>query len=479
MQNGALEYFWKRFLRIFPAFWVCLLAIVFGFGVIGWFHSNPGRADCGLSCYFREPDGPVSYVYRNFFLYIGQGGISNTLRGSPLYGLWNGSIWTLWWEFLCYVVLAAAAFGGLLRRRWPVLAATVLLWGIYAVVVGYPGWNSQVNAFHFANWMSVLRLFPVFLLGSCIYLYRDKIPDSGLLAAISSAVFLVSFAVPIGNDVPSYWLTSTDLAGVFLVYPMIWLGMHLPFRGVGSKNDYSYGIYIYGFPTQQLLTIFGVVSWGYFAFSVLGVLCTVPLAVLSWWLIEKQALRLKDAHFELPIRRWRFLAADAWRTVLLALGVTVAVLFLGQALVSRLVPQPRAPAVAATTGPTSSSVHSTPPPLRTAPPPSPVVQPPPTTQPPATHVYVVQPGDTLWALAARYLGYPLRYQELFALNRGISQADGHTLVDPNLIYPGMTLLFPADATGIPTSSVTSAPAPQATRPPIGGGGPFTTSGSSP
>jgi len=195
-------------------------------------------------------------------------------------------------------------------------------------------------------------------------------------------------------------------------------------------------------------------------------------------LIEKQTLRLKDAHFELPILRWRFLAADARRTLLLALGVTVAVLFLGQALVSRLVPQPRTPAVAATTGPTSSSVHSTPPPLRTAPPPSPVVQPPPTTQPPATHVYVVQPGDTLWALAARYLGYPLRYQELFALNRGISQADGHTLVDPNLIYPGMTLLFPADATGIPTSSVTSAPAPQATRPPIGGGGPFT-SGSSP
>jgi nucleoid-associated protein YgaU len=67
----------------------------------------------------------------------------------------------------------------------------------------------------------------------------------------------------------------------------------------------------------------------------------------------------------------------------------------------------------------------------------------------ATHVYVVQPGDTLWALAARYLGNPLRYQELFALNRGISQIDGFTLVDPNLIYPGMKLLLPADATGLP------------------------------
>ena len=178
------------------------------------------------------------------------------------------------------------------------------------------------------------------------------------------------------------------------------------------------------------------------------------------------------------IRKWW----PTHRLLSAALVVVVAgALFVqGQALVSHLTAQPRAPAVTATTGPTSSSAHSTPPPLPTAPPPSPVVQPPPTTQPAVTtHVYVVQPGDTLWALAARYLGNPLRYEELFALNKGVSQADGHTLVDPNLIYPGMQLLFPADATGIPTSSVTSAPAPQATGSPIGGGGAFTTSGSSP
>jgi hypothetical protein len=65
------------------------------------------------------------------------------------------------------------------------------------------------------------------------------------------------------------------------------------------------------------------------------------------------------------------------------------------------------------------------------------------------------------------------------MNRGLSQADGHALIDPNLIYPGMKLQFPADATGIPTSSVTSAPAPQATSSLVGGGGPFTATGSSP
>jgi putative peptide zinc metalloprotease protein len=178
------------------------------------------------------------------------------------------------------------------------------------------------------------------------------------------------------------------------------------------------------------------------------------------------------------VRRWwpthRVLTAAL--VVLLAGAIFVE----AQALVSRVIPQPRTPAVAVSRGPiSSSSIYSTPPPAHTVAPPSPVVQPTPLVQPVATPVYVVQPGDTLWDLAAQHLGNPLRYQELFALNRGVPQADGHTLVDPNLIYPGMKLQFPADATGIPTNSVTAAPAPQATGSQIGGGGPLATTGSSP
>ncbi len=200
-----------------------------------------------------------------------------------------------------------------------------------------------------------------------------------------------------------------------------------------------------------------------------------PLFLLPVVLFVFGGLMLR--RFAGAVRKWW--PTHRLLTAALVVVLAGAVFVQGQALVSRLMTQPRAPAVAATTGPTSPTVQPSPPPLSTTPPPSPVVQPPPTTQPATTHVYVVQSGDTLWALSAKYLGNPLRYQELFALNRGVSQADGHTLVDPNLIYPGMHLLFPADATGIPTSSVTSAPAPQATGSLVGGGGPFTTSGSSP
>jgi putative peptide zinc metalloprotease protein len=180
--------------------------------------------------------------------------------------------------------------------------------------------------------------------------------------------------------------------------------------------------------------------------------------------------------FARALRRWW--PSHRVLTAALVLVLAGAVFVEGQALVSHLIPQRRAPAVAATAGQTSPSVPSTPP-LPTSAPPRTAVQPPPSTEPASTHVYVVQPGDTLWDLAAKYLGNPLRYQQLFALNKGLSQADGHTLVDPDLIYPGMKLQFPADATGIAPSGVTAAPAPLATAPHIGGGDPFTTTGSSP
>ena len=62
-------------------------------------------------------------------------------------------------------------------------------------------------------------------------------------------------------------------------------------------------------------------------------------------------------------------------------------------------------------------------------------------------VYVVQPGDTLWSLAAAHLGSPYRWQQLFDLNRGRLEPGGQ-LDDPNLICAGWTLEFPAGATGL-------------------------------
>jgi nucleoid-associated protein YgaU len=62
--------------------------------------------------------------------------------------------------------------------------------------------------------------------------------------------------------------------------------------------------------------------------------------------------------------------------------------------------------------------------------------------PAATTTYQVQRRDTLWALAERHLGDPLRYPEIAKLNP--------TAVNPdNEIFPGTVLVLPPDAVGLP------------------------------
>ncbi len=63
-------------------------------------------------------------------------------------------------------------------------------------------------------------------------------------------------------------------------------------------------------------------------------------------------------------------------------------------------------------------------------------------QPPAGRHY-----DTMWGIAERYLGDGMRYKEIVRLNEGVTQPDGTTLRNPDLIYPGWILRLPADAEG--------------------------------
>ncbi|MHB1850512.1 MAG: BTAD domain-containing putative transcriptional regulator, partial [Acidimicrobiales bacterium] len=80
--------------------------------------------------------------------------------------------------------------------------------------------------------------------------------------------------------------------------------------------------------------------------------------------------------------------------------------------------------------------------------------------------YVVQRGDTLWGIAERQLGDPMRWSEIYALNEGRPQPGGASLTDPHWIDPGWTLLLPTStaaptppATPMPTSSTGSATVP--------------------
>ena len=82
--------------------------------------------------------------------------------------------------------------------------------------------------------------------------------------------------------------------------------------------------------------------------------------------------------------------------------------------------------------------------------------------PPPT--YDVQRRDTLWDIAERHLGDPFRWREIFRLNQGKVQPDGHCLTDPDLIHAGWRLELPDDAGGLTPPAPPASPAPPA--PPV-------------
>jgi DNA-binding SARP family transcriptional activator len=79
-----------------------------------------------------------------------------------------------------------------------------------------------------------------------------------------------------------------------------------------------------------------------------------------------------------------------------------------------------------------------------------------------SRTYVVQRGDTLWAIAEQQLGDPLRWSQIYQLNEGRPQPGGTSLIDPHWIDPGWTLLLPtgplaAAATPVPSPPPTTRP----------------------
>lgn len=189
----------------------------------------------------------------------------------------NVSLWTLQYEFRWYLVLLVLGLIGLLRYR------SLLLIGFIAFAVFVFAIHDPQHHYHRSP---NLPLGAFFLYGVCLNYFRDF--WSARPKLILSVLGLMS-AILIAFDY--------QYAALFLVLPalVVFFGSaSTPFIcRAGRFGDFSYGIYIYGYPVQQtviMLTGNHLSMWVTLAISTS---ITVTLAFLSWHLIERPALRLK------------------------------------------------------------------------------------------------------------------------------------------------------------------------------------------
>lgn len=279
--KSTLAYFTNRGLRIFPGLW---MSIVLGC-VIGAFVTTNS-----LTSYFTDA---------SLWRYIGN---TATLVGVPQYQLpgvfkenpvstLNGSLWTLPYEALCYILVPLMP-----RKAWGLNSLPLVVIGLLAFhacssfgninfdpfLLGTPFFAAALSSFSFA-----------FLVGAFWYAIADRTPVTWytLAAALLSLYFMSRSSVVVRD-----WIAPCVLG-----YVVLSLGL-LPraTRSIMSRvGDYSYGMYVYAFPIQQLLVhLFKRIP--YYRLFIISLPVTAVLAILSWHRLESVCLRMKKRNVTQP-----------------------------------------------------------------------------------------------------------------------------------------------------------------------------------
>jgi len=170
---------------------------------------------------------------------------------------------------------------GLLGKRWTIVITLIGLWTLQLLRIHAPSLVPMIAGHTFIE--EFIRLSITFFCGAAIYIFRDKIPSSAWLAVVACVIYVLG----------SYLGYTLEIESVTIAYSVFWLAFHLPFHAFDRRGDYSYGLYIYAFPVQQILAVLGAQRLGYILFIMVGILGTLLFAIPSYVFVEKPMLNLK------------------------------------------------------------------------------------------------------------------------------------------------------------------------------------------
>ncbi|WP_261806926.1 acyltransferase family protein [Lapidilactobacillus luobeiensis] len=250
-----------RVLRIMPAYIVVILLSIFVLG--------PLLTTLPLKEYFTHP------LTKQYFLNLSLKSMHYNLPGVFANNIYpnaiNGSIWTLWFEFVSYLMVAFLGVTKLLRKETSI---GIYLLCLFLLLIKFPGFYYYI---YFGLFFSAGMIF---------YQWRDKIILNGKLALL--AILILIAGVQFNQFIP-----AASIGGSYLIFYLA-LGPVHKFSNFTKYGDLSYGMYIYSFVIQQLLMSLFNNHLNQLENFLLALPISMIFAFLSWHLIEKRCIQLKN-----------------------------------------------------------------------------------------------------------------------------------------------------------------------------------------
>ena len=211
----------------------------------------------------------VLEYFKNILLYDTWYDLPGVFGNLPFAGSVNGSLWTLTYEVRCYLILALLGMAGVLRYKQ---VCCYLFFSFFMLL----GWN----------WISI-TLAGYFFAGTIVYLLRKLIPLNNVLAFLSLLAIVATMYFGQGMQ------QAVIIYGSYLVFYCAF-NPRFKFNNFAKYGDFSYGLYIYAFPIQQIVVYYGqkyqLVPWEYFCLQFPLILLA---AIISWHFVEKPCLKWK------------------------------------------------------------------------------------------------------------------------------------------------------------------------------------------
>lgn len=267
------NYVWKRFLRIQPLLIVVCILSVFILG--------PLFTSLNIREYFIRTE-TYSY-FRNIMPVFGiQFFLPGVFLNNPAESGVNGSLWTLVTEERLYILLSFV-FLFRQKKKLPFLLAILFLNGFYlAHRIFFHG-----NLIEYFNRPQVFYAL-IFLNASCLYLLKINFEKYAKIFGFLFVLFsLIIF---------SFFSELAQPIQIFLIPMFVVAIAHV--KGItnraGRYGDFTYGIYIFSFPVQQMLIAKNAVQNDPLILFLLALSIVIPLAFVSWHLLEKKMVLLKN-----------------------------------------------------------------------------------------------------------------------------------------------------------------------------------------